>query len=147
MLSLSLPLPAGSVPSLALVLSEGWVASLGRVVSPVTRYDESVSLAESNPLTDPAQVLSERRDEIVALARRHSVVGLRVFGSVARGDQRPGSDLDLLVDFADGVSLFDQARFERELTALLGIDVDVISSRALLSRDDDILADAVVVEM
>lgn len=104
-------------------------------------------VAESNQRIDPAQVLSERRDEIVALARRHSVVGLRVFGSVARGDQRPGSDLDLLVDFADGVSLFDQARFERELAELLDIDVDVISSRALLERDADILADAVVFEM
>lgn len=106
-----------------------------------------MSRAEVPVVNDPSRVLDERHDEIVALARQHLVVGLRVFGSVARGDHRPDSDLDLLVDFAPGVSLFDQARFERRLRELLGIDVDVISARALLPSDADILADAVVVKM
>lgn len=103
--------------------------------------------ADSPSLTDPSRVFIERRDEIIALARAHGVTGLRVFGSVARGEHRPDSDLDLLVDFSAGVSLYDQARFERELRELLGIDIDVISSRALLPTDTDILADAVTVVM
>lgn len=62
-----------------------------------------------------------------------------MFGSVARGEADESSDIDLLVDFEPGRTLFDQSRLERELEELLGVDVDVISSGALLDRDQEIL--------
>jgi predicted nucleotidyltransferase len=54
-----------------------------------------------------------------------------VFGSVARGDSRPGSDLDVLVDMGDGPSLFKQAALQRELEELLGCPVHVTTTSGL----------------
>ena len=55
----------------------------------------------------------------------------RVFGSVSRGDDGPDSDVDLLVDFDDAVSLFDLARLEAELALIVGSPVDVAVSDGL----------------
>lgn len=69
-----------------------------------------------------------RAEHIRAAARRHRGTGrVLVFGSVARGDDGPGSDVDLLVEFAEGASLFDQVALEDELADLLGTAVDVMS--------------------
>jgi predicted nucleotidyltransferase len=62
---------------------------------------------------------------------------------VARGDDRPDSDIDLLVDFDQDSSLFDLMRLARELEALLGRAVDVVSAGGLKSRDSAILAESV----
>lgn len=51
--------------------------------------------------------LLERRDEILKIATRHGARTVRVFGSVARGEETPASDLDLLVEFEPGRSLLD----------------------------------------
>lgn len=67
---------------------------------------------------------------------------MRLFGSLARGEERPTSDIDLLVDFSEGSSLFDLIRMARELEALLGRSVDVISVGGLKPRDSHILAEA-----
>jgi len=56
---------------------------------------------------------------------------VRVFGSVARGEPDPRSDVDLLVDLEPGRSLFDLARLQRKLEQLLTVKVDVVSSRGL----------------
>jgi len=71
--------------------------------------------------------------EIVEICRRYDVKELAVFGSAARGEMRPDSDIDLLVDFLPEarVSLLRHAAAERELTALLGRKVDLVSKRAL----------------
>ncbi len=53
------------------------------------------------------QLVRTRRDEILRIAAEHGARNLRVFGSVARGDAGPESDLDILVDLEDGRSLFD----------------------------------------
>jgi predicted nucleotidyltransferase len=69
--------------------------------------------------------------EILEIAQRFGVTNVRVFGSRARGDASPTSDLDLLVKFSPGTSLFDVIGFEQELEDILGIHVDAISETAL----------------
>lgn len=66
-----------------------------------------------------------------------------MFGSVARGEDGPRSDVDFLVEFERGSSLFDLVRLEAALSDLLGCPVDVVSAGALLDRDDDIRRDLV----
>ena len=92
----------------------------------------------------PLSALVEgHKADIEALGARHRVSNVRVFGSVARGESHDLSDIDFLVDPPEDASLFDLSRFRRELAALLEVDVDVVSSRALLSRDHEILEQAV----
>jgi uncharacterized protein len=88
-------------------------------------------------------LVESRRQQVVAIAARHHGSRVRLFGSVARGDDRPDSDIDLLVDFDEGSSLFDLMRMARELEALLGRSVDVVSVGGLKSRDDAIIAESV----
>lgn len=78
--------------------------------------------------------IRERRDEIIALAQRYGASDLRLFGSVARGDVTDRSDLDLLVRFEPGRSLFDQGGLLMDLRQLLGVNVDVVSEGALSGR-------------
>jgi len=68
--------------------------------------------------------LRERREEIVRTAADYGAHHVRVFGSVARGDAGPDSDLDLLVQFEPGATLLSHAALVRELEALLGRKVD-----------------------
>lgn len=79
----------------------------------------------------------------MAIASRHHASRVRLFGSAARGDDRPDSDIDLLVDFDEDSSLFDLMRMSRELEALLGRPVDVVSAGGLKNRDRAILAESV----
>lgn len=77
------------------------------------------------------EVLRAHRDDIVdAATRAHGTGRVHVFGSVARGDDGPDSDIDLLVEFTDEADLFDVVRLETTLGDLLGRPVDVVSSRA-----------------
>lgn len=88
--------------------------------------------------------LRKRRDEILALANRHGATNVRVFGSVARGDAHPESDLDFVVDFDAGRSLMDHGELVMDLEEALGRRVDVVSARGLRDRfRDRIFADAV----
>jgi predicted nucleotidyltransferase len=68
-----------------------------------------------------------KREAILEIAKRHGAGNLRVFGSVVRGEDRPDSDLDLLVDFEKGRSLLDLAGFGLDLEDLLGRKVDVVT--------------------
>jgi hypothetical protein len=87
-------------------------------------------------------MLRSHKSDIVRVAKAHGASNVRVFGSVARGTATPTSDVDLLVDFQSGRTLVDHVRLWRELEALLGTGVDVISAGGLTERDDDIRADA-----
>jgi predicted nucleotidyltransferase len=87
--------------------------------------------AAPEPETVLSRVLGRQRDAIVAAADRHGAGNVRVFGSVARGEDGPGSDVDLLVDPGDQMSLVDLGRLEEELTDLLGRPVDVVPARSL----------------
>jgi hypothetical protein len=71
--------------------------------------------------------LRARRSEILSLAARYGARNVRVFGSVARGDDRADSDIDLLVEVEPGRSLLDVIGFEQDLSELLGRRVEVLT--------------------
>ena len=82
------------------------------------------------------QTLSPLLDQLRALLPdlrvRYGVRSLGVFGSYARGEQDPNSDLDLLVEFDDRpLSLFDFIRLENEVSDALNLQVDLVEKRAL----------------
>ncbi len=79
----------------------------------------------------------------MAIAARHHASRVRLFGSAARGQDRPDSDIDLLVDFDQDRSLFDLMRMARELEALFGRAVDVVSATGLKTCDRAILVQSV----
>ena len=72
-----------------------------------------------------------RRHDLIAAAAAHGVRNLRVFGSVARGEDRPDSDVDLLGDLPPGLSLIGLGRVEADLEAILGSHVDLIPTEDL----------------
>lgn len=91
----------------------------------------------------PRHVLAARRDAVIGLLADHRASDIRVFGSVARGEDTFDSDIDLLVDFDKEASLFDLGGLHADLEELLSpYRVDVISSGGLLPRDDNIRAEA-----
>jgi predicted nucleotidyltransferase len=65
------------------------------------------------------------RDAITRIAERHGATQVRLIGSVARGEARPDSDVDLLVTWREGTGLLDQAALKLELESLLGRRVDI----------------------
>jgi len=77
------------------------------------------------------ELLKSKRQEILAIAARHGAHNVRVFGSVARGEDRPESDLDILVEMEPGRSLMDHVALMQDLEDLLQRKVDVVSERAL----------------
>ncbi len=80
--------------------------------------------------------LRARREEIIAIARRNRAYNVRVFGSVARGHVSPESDVDFLVTFEEGASLYDLSGIVLDLRELLGCGVDVADDQ---TRDRDFL--------
>ena len=76
--------------------------------------------------------IAAKRDEIHALARGHNAERLWVFGSCARREERPDSDVDVLVKFSGGIGLVEYVRFERELSHLLGRKVELTVNTVLL---------------
>jgi uncharacterized protein len=91
----------------------------------------------------PSALLDQHREAIHAVVAAHRGRNPRVFGSVLHGEDTAGSDLDLLVDPADGMSLFDVGAIRWKLRDLLGIPVDVVSPRSLPdSFRDKVLATA-----
>lgn len=87
---------------------------------------------------------STKRDEILRVAARRGARNVRVFGSVARGDNDARSDIDFLVDLEPGRSLFDLSGLLLDLQAMLQTDVDVVTERGLRDRiRDRVLREAV----
>jgi predicted nucleotidyltransferase len=78
--------------------------------------------------------LQLQRQAILRIAASHGARNLRVFGSVARGEARPGSDLDLLVDMEPGRTLLDLVAVGQDLEALLGRRVDVLTEASVHPR-------------
>ena len=73
-----------------------------------------------------------RRDEIYAIAKRHKIEKLWVFGSCARKDERPGSDIDFLVRFGDSMTANDRLSFKLAISDMFGCRTDVVSVTQLL---------------
>jgi predicted nucleotidyltransferase len=93
--------------------------------------------------TRPSVALRQHADEVKAIARRHGALDVSVFGSVARGDDRYDSDIDLLLSFRPGTGLFAVVDLTEELEKLLGTEVDIVSMGGLTERDDHIREEAV----
>jgi predicted nucleotidyltransferase len=77
------------------------------------------------------KILKENRDAVIALAAKHGAQKPRIFGSVARGEAGPESDIDLLVKMEEGRSLLDLSALALDLRDLLGVKVDVVSEDGL----------------
>lgn len=73
------------------------------------------------------EAIREQRETILRVAAKHGATQVRLIGSVARGEARPDSDVDLLVTWQEGTSLLDQAALKLELESLLGRKVDIAS--------------------
>jgi predicted nucleotidyltransferase len=87
--------------------------------------------------------LKVERVTIIELAKKHKAFNVAVFGSVARMSENPESDIDFLVDFESGASLFDQAALRIDLSELLNSEIDLLSRGALRTSDSNILQDAI----
>lgn len=79
----------------------------------------------------PSEALALNRDVIRHVVESHRASNARVFGSVLRGEDVDGSDLDILVDPTPETTLMDVATIQVELQRLLGVSVDVLTPKAL----------------
>lgn len=113
--------------------------TLTRLVQ-ATGHDLAVDVVPSRegtrglPDTPLGRRLRQRRKAIIRAAEKRRMHNLRVFGSVARGEDVESSDVDLLVDLDEGVGLLALIGLERELAGILGIDVDVVPADSLKPR-------------
>jgi predicted nucleotidyltransferase len=87
-----------------------------------------------NQIMEIEKLLKSQKEQILAIAHKNGAYDVRVFGSVARGEARPDSDIDFLVKLEAGRSLLDLARLLRELQTLLGLSVDVVTEAGLRAR-------------
>ncbi len=91
-----------------------------------------------------AEFLASKRGDILRVARKHGARNVRVFGSAARGDDAPASDVDFLVELEPGRSLLDHVALLQELEDLLGRKVDLVEPEGLhWYIRDKVLAEAV----
>ena len=80
--------------------------------------------------------LRRLKDDIYRIAKAHNAEKVYVFGSCARKEETPDSDIDFLADFNDKASLFDHSGLELDLAELLGCSVDVVTFKRLRENDD-----------
>jgi len=93
-----------------------------------------------------AQLLGDKRQDILQIAAQHGATNVRVFGSVVRGEAGPSSDIDFLVDVGPGRSAFFPAGLLADLEDLLGCKVDVLTENGLhWYIRDRVLQEAVMV--
>ncbi len=98
----------------------------------VARLDGDGSRVAQQRMTGPlGRRLRRRRREVLDVATAHGITNVRVFGSVARGTERPDSDLDLLVDLPPGVGLIGLGRAREAVERIVGAKVDLIPASGL----------------
>jgi len=106
--------------------------------------DNLIFMSQDRPKLS-LEALRQRRSDILQIAKAHGARNVRVFGSVARGDEGPDSDLDLLVDMEPRRNLMDLGHLVMDLQDLLGRRVDVVEPEALhWYIRDRVLKEAVV---
>ena len=76
-------------------------------------------------------IIQDRRDEILAIAKKHGAKSVRVFGSFARGEEKLESDLDIIVETEKGTSLLDIIAIKQDIEELLGHKVDVVTEASI----------------
>jgi len=121
--------PGAKVPASAITL----LANLPEAGKPAPRRGPRVRRHTTQPLT-PSAVLQLRRDEIRQIIEHHGASNPRVFGSVARGDDTPKSDLDILVDVPDNANLLFMSALQRAVESAAGISVDLLTEEDLSPR-------------
>lgn len=90
------------------------------------------------------EIITSRRDDVLAAAKRHGVTSIKVFGSVARGDARDDSDVDFLVEVGPEHSAFFPGGLVMDLEAILGRRVDIVEPDGLHRLiKDQVLREAV----
>jgi predicted nucleotidyltransferase len=92
---------------------------------------------ESFKIVTIEELIKDRREEILRIAARHGARNVRVFGSVIRGEARPDSDVDFLVDMDPGRTLLDMGGLLMDLRDVLGREVDVATEHGLKARIRD----------
>jgi predicted nucleotidyltransferase len=112
-------------------------------LSPEDTVLESEPKVEDNDGMVTLDRLQRQRTEIVLLGEKYGARNIRVFGSVARGDNRQESDVDFLVDMDKGRTLFDLAGFVADVQDLLGVKVDVVTPGGLRYLREQVLSEAV----
>ncbi|MCC2318800.1 helix-turn-helix domain-containing protein [Cellulomonas chengniuliangii] len=124
---------------LRLGLSQRQLAERSGVHQPTIAAIETGRRRPTTPVRDalesavrvrPSEALAAHRDEVRDAIARHHGTDAKVFGSVARGSDDVGSDLDLMITFPPGADLFDVIDLTDELEQITGVPVDVISGRA-----------------
>lgn len=90
-------------------------------------------LAGGAPLGAKA-LFQAKQDQVEAVARKHQITRIVAFGSRARGDARPDSDLDLLLQVPDGTSLFDLVHIKEDLQDAFGLEVNIVTTGGLRER-------------
>ena len=89
------------------------------------------------------EFLRSKREAILRIAALHGARNVRLFGSIARGEANPGSDVDILVEWEPGRSLLDHVALMQDLEDLLGMKVDIVTRDALHRYiRDEVLAEA-----
>ena len=78
-----------------------------------------------------AQLLGDKRQDILRLATQHGARNVRVFGSLARGEARPDSDVDILIALEPERSLLDLIALQQDLEDLLSCKVDVVTEASV----------------
>lgn len=86
------------------------------------------------PDTRLGRRLRQKRRALLASAARHGATNVRIFGSVARGDERPDSDIDMVVDISKKMGLIALTSLEKEFREILGVPVDLSVSSELGPR-------------
>ena len=100
----------------------------------VVNLERDPAMKPGLPDTPLGRRLRRRRSDVLEIAQRHGATNVRVFGSVARGQDAEESDIDLMVDLDPGIGLVSLAALQRELTDLLNAHVDVIPSDSVRPR-------------
>jgi predicted nucleotidyltransferase/predicted XRE-type DNA-binding protein len=116
-----------------------------QIAEAIGRSQPEVSrLLRFHGTTPLARALERNRAAILKATAAAGVRNVRVFGSVSRGQDRPGSDIDLLVDLPDHITLIGLSRLELEISKIVGADVDLVPGASLRPNiRDNVLAEAV----
>ena len=80
------------------------------------------------------EFVKQLREQLIPAFVRHGVIRAGLFGSAARGEARPESDVDVVVEFEEGRSLFDQSALRLDVVDILGRPADVVTYRSLHPR-------------
>ncbi|MGO1561993.1 MAG: helix-turn-helix domain-containing protein [Actinomycetaceae bacterium] len=140
---------------LAAGMSQSELARTARVSQPNLSAYENGRRSPSPDVLDriaralagrPSVRVEQHRDDIRALVAQFRASRPRIVGSIARGEDHPGSDVDVLVDFTDEATLLDEVGLRLALRDLLRMEVDVIAADSLRGEvRDRLLSEAVAV--